>query len=345
MLRGAPTPKVHHALDTEKNSRKPIMSAPTFKSVMLLMLWKNLTIRKRRKVEQLLMLFQIFIWFGWGASRFLFRSQLRFMPAVAPTSPADVLPFNVPLSFPSNHPIAIAVPVLNGQNLLTSAPEIIGSFKANPAVDPELLIDTISVFGSLLERTVGAVPLMKFDGTSMMRDSLREDPRFQYGIVVERLLRDDPNITIDLIFWNNEIPVSTTEVPQTESCRTLVNKIPPNFGLKSLNLRQNCIAGQYLRSPFVLAESLLVTSVYRAKAKAKGSINDNFITNPKLRTPTAETLEFPGVTVVAEPFPLRLGLQSHFAELAAGTPLFTMFAFSRFMMTAIHDLVGEKESK
>lgn len=90
-------------------SFKPAVAPATFKRVLLIMVWKNFTMTKRRKLETMLMLFQIFLWFGWGGARFLFQGQTKWLTAVMPKEDEPLLPVYTSIMLPRNHPIAITV--------------------------------------------------------------------------------------------------------------------------------------------------------------------------------------------------------------------------------------------
>lgn len=328
----------------------PAVPPPTFGRVLLMMVWKNFTIRKRRKLEQLLMLFQIFIWFGWGAARFLLAGQSNWLPSVSPQSNAPFNFYRHP-TFAANHPIALTVTSDPGYQVfedrdLAPRMSIAKYFEGHPTVDGELLNDVMGYFQESWVRTLGKQPIRMFKNNGTMSERMRLDERIAFGIEVERLLPDDNNVSFALNFKDDEVPIPIKTHGHLSVCRQSGMKYEPDkvVALQRQSPRQ-CDAGKYLQSPFVLAESVLANAVIRAKAARQGVKNPIFAPLGKQRQPLINRIELPGVSIVGEDYPLHIALHTTYSDLAGGTPIFILFAFSRFIISSIQDVVAEKESK
>lgn len=346
-LGGAPRGKTAGVHPREAG--KPALPPPSFGKVLQLMLFKNLTINRRRKVEQLLMLFQIFIWFGWGALRFVTSGQMQWLPAVVPQRGEAHIPFFKQPDFPPNHPIAVSCvhhPEFHAKESYHQNPEAM--FEGHPTVDSAVMTRVLEYFTSYWQRTMGNQPFMFYSHNGTLGEGVRLDERPIFGIVFESLDATAREATISLAFFDDEVPIPLTFHGHREACREIEMRFDAQKKTKLTPMaHRSCEAGKYLASPFVLAQTVLESSVIAAFREKLPDVEENPLhkKSTSLRTPLSNRMELPGVTVVAEDFPLHRGLHTAYPDLATGTPIFILFAFSRFTISAVHGIVAEKETK
>ncbi|EZG67505.1 ABC transporter [Gregarina niphandrodes] len=193
------------------------------------------------------------------------------------------------------------------------------------------------------ERTIGNQPIRLYKNNGTLAERMRLDERIAFGIEFGHLKRTDGNVTVSLTFKDDEVPLELHVDGMRGACRQTSKRYAPEELDRLYPEFRQCEAGKYLRSPFVLAQTVLMHSVIAAKAEYE--LDPQFPVTSKFRQILMNKLELPGVSLIAEDFPLHVALHTQYPQLAAATPLFIMFAFSRFIISSIHDVVAEKESK
>lgn len=340
------------SLQAKKNARvaaKPAVPPPESSRVILLMLWRNFTIKKRRKFETMVMLLQVFIWFGINGIRFLSTTHKYWLLPVGSQAGSEPPKVFARSQLPSNQPILFTLESHPDYDDRKSDRAYEAGFKVgideyfgeHPTVNTTIAKEVIQVFKRVWERTVGATEpgIMANEGETYQR--LKDEERAYFGIKFNALNLNDRNVSVSLMYRSDEIPQVESLSSHRAACRDMEQRFDARelHSLNYDNRRSGCEAGKYIASTFVLAESILHMSIVRALSNARGNPRE------KVRQPLTDTMELPGVSIQLEDYPLHINLQSSYPDLATSMPLYVLFAFLRFTVTAIFDLVAEKESK
>lgn len=284
--------------------------------ILRITVWKNMTIRKRRKTQFLLLLLQILIWFGIACFSLATRSgRLEYL--AEPEAGVTQL-------VPRLRPIDLKLPVAIGYDGASIAEHNDAEyFNYFNRTFEQLMRDWTNYY----RWTYGnrSPPLRLFRSRESLIAGLRDDRRIPFGIYLNSL-GSLSNYT--LLFWEKEVPVGDDASPF--NCRNSITGW--NWGIC-----QEKLYGQY---GFMMAQSAMNNALIRNKIGTDE--NQSTVMTDK---PNRFRLEFPGVSVVAEKYPEHPKIRSQAAESAGSAPFYFMFALVSVFSFVVMDMVGEKESK
>lgn len=245
-------------------------------SLLRIVLWKNLTIRRRRKTQFFLLLFQIFLWFGIACFSIAFRNTRYHYPEEPYAKPTQLVPRirSADLSLP----IAISYTPhrLDLQELLQDDGRGVASnFAVNQSMPsgglrrPTAAERTIA---QLMQRVLAYYgitynglepPLRLFRNESELIARMTADQRIPYGIHFDSLDldKDDGLIRYRLMFWEKEVPTDDSAF-NVYDCRKLDQSIYFRPGICSMAL--------YGKHGFMFAQAAVNTAIMDLIAQRRG---------------------------------------------------------------------------
>lgn len=306
--------------------------------LLKMVLWKNLIIRKRRKSQFFLLLFQIFLWFSIACFSIAARNTRIEYPEEPYDGPTQLVP--------RVHPTDLNVPVGVSFNADLDQP-VAGGARDHSSPFRKNFVDILEGVSSYYDLTYEGrhPPLHLFDSHASLLRNMRSDKRIPYGIHFDQLDIDHQKVHVKLVFWEKEVPVSFEFNPFNCRERAVHNVWDAPCEMK--------LYGQH---GFTFIQTALATSLADVLARIHGLMNASvFQAEPAdaatmgglqpVDPPNRYRLELPGIGIVAERYPEYHMVRSFAAEIAPSTPFYFMFALVSVFSFVVMDMVGEKESR
>lgn len=181
-------------------------------SLLRIVLWKNLLIRRRRKSQFILLLFQIFLWFGIACFSIVFRNTRYYFPEQPYAKPTQLVPRIRPADL--GLPIAVsysppdeALPGTQFDNATSTGwRPMLPAEKTVAEVMKRVLAYYALTYDGLQP------PLRLYSNKSDLISRMTLDQRIPYGIHFDALPLDSLEgvARYQLVFWEKEVPTDET---------------------------------------------------------------------------------------------------------------------------------------
>lgn len=239
--------------------------------LLQMILWKNMTIRKRRKTQFILLLFQIFLWFGIACFSIVWRSA-KFTYNDEPNSGLTQL-------VPRLRPHDLTNPIAISYNRNLDVPEVPTSLNSS---DTEIVSTTFTPFQqTLLDVSKsflnyykltynGTIPRFRiFKSLEAIVDAMREDKRIPYGIYFDDLNIEKGQFSYQLLFWQKEVPIDQFDA---FDCRKTDRRYAGG---------NQCGMTLYGKYGFTFAQTALANAIIETIGKRQQLIKSPIIVSPE----------------------------------------------------------------